>query len=280
MISSADAFAICLGLVAGLGIYFATVPGQLAGAKAATATENVRQRAVARTASSFFVGFVTGALMFLVTGVVGLAVAVAFVGFMAGAWIRSRRELRRQRIVEDYYPELIEGLISQLRSGAGLLAAVATASAGGPDPIALPATRMWQAVQLSGNVSACLDELKARWASPTGDLIAETVRVAHESGGAQTIDVFRELADHVRREGNLRKELQAKQSWVRVAARVGIAAPWVVLVLLSLRSETVAAYNSMAGITMIVCGLALSILAYRFMISLGRLPQPRRIFSS
>ena len=280
MISSGDALALCLGLCAGLGIYFVSFRGQLTGNATAKSTVRVASPSVGNTIASLAAGLGAGALVFVVTSVIGLAIAVAFIGFTAGAWIRSRREQRRQRIIEDFYPELVEGVISQLRSGAGLLAAVAKASAGGPAPIAQPAARMWQSVQLSGNVSACLDSLKAEWASPTGDLLVETVRVAHEAGGSQVVDVFRELADHVRREGNLRKELQAKQSWVRVAARVGVSAPWVVLVLLSLRAETATAYNSISGITLIVCGLALSIVAYRFMIALGRLPRPQRVFSS
>lgn len=278
--SSGDACALCLGLCAGLGIYFLAVRGHRAPAGDTKSSPRVASRNAGNTFVSLMAGLAAGALVVLVTGVTGLALAVAFIGFTAGAWIRSRRELRRQRIVEDYYPELVEGLISQLRSGAGLLAALAAASATGPASIAQPAVRMWQSVQLSGNVSACLDGLKAEWASPTGDLLVETVRVAHDAGGSQVVDVFRELADHVRREGNLRKELQAKQSWVRVAARVGVAAPWVVLVLLSLRPETAAAYNSIFGITLIVCGLALSVVAYRFMISLGRLPRPQRLLSS
>jgi tight adherence protein B len=89
---------------------------------------------------------------------------------------------------------------------------------------------------------------------------------------------LRELADQVRRDRNLRREVEAKQSWVRVAARVGVAAPWVVLVLLSLRSEAANAYNSSAGITLIVCGLALSVVSYRLMLSLGQVPPTQRVF--
>jgi tight adherence protein B len=91
---------------------------------------------------------------------------------------------------------------------------------------------------------------------------------------------LRELADQVRRDRNLRREVEAKQSWVRVAARVGVAAPWVVLVLLSFRSEAANAYNSPVGVGLIVCGLALSIVAYRLMISLGRSPVAARVFAA
>ena len=62
------------------------------------------------------------------------------------------------------------------------------------------------------------------------------------------------------------------------AARLGVAAPWIVLVLLSTRPEAAQAYNSPTGIAVIVVGLALSVVAYRIMIAIGRLPEERRWF--
>jgi tight adherence protein B len=62
------------------------------------------------------------------------------------------------------------------------------------------------------------------------------------------------------------------------AARLGAAAPWVVLALLATRPEAAAAYNSPAGIAMIVGGLVATVVAYRAMIVLARLPEERRWF--
>ena len=44
------------------------------------------------------------------------------------------------------------------------------------------------------------------------------------------------------------------------------------------RPEAAAAYNSSAGVTVIVAGLLVSVAAYRVMRSLGRLPEERRWF--
>lgn len=270
--------ALALGLSAGLGGYLlvtrnrGTSPSASSGGRAGWSSRQILL--------VILWGSVAGALTLIISGIIGLAIAAAFLAGMSSSWIRSRREAARVRQVEGYYPDLIEALIAQVRSGSSLLAAVAAASANAPAAVAIPAHRMWQSVQISGDVSACLDELKAQWASPTGDLLIETIRVAHDVGGNRVVDVLRELADHIRRDRNQRREVEAKQSWVRVAARVGVAAPWVVLVLLSFRAETAAAYNSPAGLTLIVCGLALSVVSYRLMIALGRTPSARRVFSS
>jgi tight adherence protein B len=63
------------------------------------------------------------------------------------------------------------------------------------------------------------------------------------------------------------------------AARLGVAAPWIVLLLLASRPEAALAYNSGAGVSLIIAGLVVSFVAYRIMIGIGRLPEERRWFS-
>ena len=74
-------------------------------------------------------------------------------------------------------------------------------------------------------------------------------------------------------------EVEARQSWVVNAARLGVAAPWLVLVLLSTRPEAAHAYNSPAGGALVVSGLVVSVVAYRIMVRLGRLPEEPRWFA-
>ena len=57
-----------------------------------------------------------------------------------------------------------------------------------------------------------------------------------------------------------------------------MAAPWLLLIVLASRRETMIAYDSPAGTALIVIGLAVTLVAYRSMIALGRLPEERRWF--
>jgi tight adherence protein B len=61
------------------------------------------------------------------------------------------------------------------------------------------------------------------------------------------------------------------------AARLALAAPWVVLALLSLRPETVAAYDSPAGVLVLAAGGGVSFAAYRAMLRIARLPVEERV---
>jgi tight adherence protein B len=90
--------------------------------------------------------------------------------------------------------------------------------------------------------------------------------------------VLRSLATFLREETTIRAEVEARQSWVTNAARLGVAAPWIVLVLLASRPEAALAYNSPTGSTVIVLGLAVSVVAYQIMLALGRLPEEERWF--
>ena len=90
--------------------------------------------------------------------------------------------------------------------------------------------------------------------------------------------MLRALSASVRADATLRAEVEARQSWVRGAAIVGVVAPWIVLGLLAIRPEGAAAYATPAGVVVVLVGAALSFVAYRLTIRLGRLPEPQRWF--
>ncbi len=73
--------------------------------------------------------------------------------------------------------------------------------------------------------------------------------------------------------------MEARQSWIRGAAVLGVAAPWVILTMLALRPEGAEAYASPAGMALILAGAAVSFVAYRVMLRIGRLREPRRWFA-
>jgi tight adherence protein B len=61
------------------------------------------------------------------------------------------------------------------------------------------------------------------------------------------------------------------------AARLAVAAPWLVLLLLATQSTTLTAYDSAAGTAVLVVGGAVCLVAYRLMLRIGRLPQDVRV---
>jgi tight adherence protein B len=123
----------------------------------------------------------------------------------------------------------------------------------------------------------CLDRLKAALADPTGDRIVESLRLARQVGGTDLGRLLRTLSAFLREDARTRAELESRQSWTVNAARLAVAAPWIMLGLLSLRPEAVRAYNSATGLVVLAIGGAVCFVAYRLMIVLGRLPQEERV---
>ena len=61
------------------------------------------------------------------------------------------------------------------------------------------------------------------------------------------------------------------------AARLAVAAPWAVLLLLATQSTTLDAYDSPVGTAILLVGGAVCVLAYRIMLRIGRLPEDLRV---
>ena len=128
----------------------------------------------------------------------------------------------------------------------------------------------------SARFDGSLDRLKARFADPVADRIVEALRLAHEVGGTDLGTLLRSLSQMLREDMRTRGELEARQSWTVNGAKVAVAAPWLVLALLSTRPQAAAAYATTAGAVVLLVGAVVSVIAYRLMLRLGRLPEEER----
>jgi tight adherence protein B len=121
-----------------------------------------------------------------------------------------------------------------------------------------------------------LDNLKTRLANPIADRFIEITRLASASGGRGYLTALRSQALQLRLENAAWVEIQVKQNWVLGTAKLAVLAPWLVLVLLSLRPETAIAFQSELGVAVLAIGLVASLLAFRLIKSLGKLPVRNR----
>ncbi|MDO4121017.1 type II secretion system F family protein [Clavibacter michiganensis] len=230
-------------------------------------------------AVSGLVGLAAGVLVEALLRVDGAALAAAATGLLLPWAVVGARSAARRGAHREVWPDVVDHLVSAVRAGMGLPDAVASLADAGP-AVLRPAFRDFASVhRTTGSFAVALDELKDQLADPTADRILETLRMAREVGGTQLPDVLRGLARFLREEAAIRSEAEARQSWVVNAAKLGVAAPWIILALLSTRHEAVAAYDTAAGTVVIVVGLVVSAIAYRLMLALGRLPEDRRWFA-
>lgn len=208
-----------------------------------------------------------------------VSISTVFGAFASYApWLLiGRMRRRRQSDLREVWPEVVDNLTSGVRAGLSLPESLAALGERGPQQLREPFRAFGSDYRATGAFNDCLDRLKASLADPVGDRICESLRIAREVGGTDLGHLLTTLGAFLREESRARAELLARQSWSVSAARMAVAAPWLVLVLLSSRSETLAAYDTAAGTVILLIGAVLSVVAYRLMVRIGRLPESRRV---
>jgi tight adherence protein B len=216
-------------------------------------------------------------VILLTTGTVTVSLVFAVFGFALPLLQVKRLAARRRADLREVWPEVVDNLASAVRAGLSLPEALAALAVRGPEVLRPPFARFAAEYRSSGRFGPCLDRLKTDLADPVGDRIVETLRVAREVGGSDLGRVLRTLATFLREDARARAELETRQGWVVQAARLAVAAPWVVLLLLATQSTTLAAYDSAVGTAILLGGAVVCLVAYRLMLRIGRLPQDVRV---
>lgn len=223
-------------------------------------------------------GLAASSLVWLVTGLAVLAGLACLVGAAAPVMYLRARRLRLRKARRQVWPDVCDLLIASIRVGLSLPDAVASLAGSAPTMLRPAFAVFARDLRATGRFESSLDRLKASLADPIADRIVETLRMARQVGGTELTGVLRALSSSVRADAALRGEVEARQSWIRGAAVLGSVAPWVILGLLVMRPEGAEAYGSPEGVVVICVGAAVSVVAFRIMLRIGRLPEPRRWF--
>ena len=200
-------------------------------------------------------------------------------GIVMGKAVLTNRIGARQRRLRQAWPGIVDHLRQAVRSGASIADAVILTASHVPDELRGSFHACAHSIEQGARLDHALAQLKDQLADPVADRIIESLRMAHEVGGRDLPRVLESLQASVRADIGVREDAMAKQSWIRAASRLGVAAPWLVLILLSGREETLSAYNTPLGAAIIVSGAGVSALAFRMMRRLGQLPRDTRWFA-
>jgi len=279
-----------VGLLLGLGLFLvwrsftprlprpprgATRRDRVADLLAQAGIESVTPSALA--ASCLGAGVAVVALMYVVSRSPAIAVAFGAIACWGPvALVRFRARVRRTEL-RELWPDVVDNLASGVRAGLSLPEALSQIGVRGPGELRRPFSRFGEDYRATGRFFDCLDRLKASLADPVADRIVESLRMAREVGGSDLGRLLRTLSAFLREDARTRAELETRQGWTVNAARLAVAAPWIVLGLLSLRPEAVDAYNGATGLGVLVVGGSMCLVAYRLMIRIGRLPEEARV---
>jgi tight adherence protein B len=279
-----------VGLGVGLGLLSmwsaCTLPRAPRGERGPSRTAILLARAGLPGVSPAALGAVCAALALVALGVIQtvsrtLPVSLVFAGMAAylPIGVLRHRVARRRREFAEVWPDTVDNLASAVRAGMSLPDALASLAVSGPEVLREPFERFAVDYQVTGRFGDCLDRLKENLSDPVGDRVVEGLRIAREVGGGELGRLLRSLSSHLRDDARTRSELESRQAWTVNGARLAVAAPWAVLLLMSFQSDVIRRYASPAGVLVLAVGATACALAYWLMMRIGRLPVEERILA-
>jgi tight adherence protein B len=228
---------------------------------------------------SIGVCLVVGGLGFVATGVPTIGVVLGILS-ATGPWAAIQgRVARRLREHAELWPDAVDNLASAIRAGMSLPESLIQLGERGPDDLRPAFKRFAHDYRATGRFDESLDLLKHRLADPVGDRVIEGLRIARDVGGGDVGRMLRSLSAFLRDDLRTRGELESRQSWTINGARLAVAAPWLVLLAMSLQRDVIGRYASIDGAVVLGGGAVLCVVAYRAMLRLGRLPVEPRILA-
>ena len=220
-------------------------------------------------------------LIFLVvaatTRVMPVSLCFAAMASYAPMLLVRMRARKRRAVMRDLWPDVVDNIGSAVRAGLALPEALSQLTIRGPEELRPAFAAFAEDYRATGRFQECLDRLKERLSDPVGDRLIESLRIAREVGGSDLGRLLRTLSSFLREDARTRAELETRQGWTINAARLAVAAPWIVLAMLSTRPDSLQAYSRPAGVLVLAIGAALSFVAYRVMVRVGRLPEEGRV---
>ncbi len=207
-----------------------------------------------------------------------LTLPVASVAALTPAVIAKRRLESRQAELAALWPELLDHMISGLRSGLSISETLVGLSKRGPE-ISRPIFKECQTQLVAGvEMTIIFNFIKSKFNDPVADQVCEVLDFARGTGSRDTAITLRTLGDFIRSDIAVRGEIQAKLGWIKNSALVAALAPWILLLILSSQPNTLQAFSTGGGTLIIIFGLLITLLAYLWMSRVGRVQTLPRIF--
>jgi tight adherence protein B len=193
---------------------------------------------------------------------------------------RMQMEKKRDRALLRAIPEIIDHIISGAQSGLSLSESLASLAQRGPEISKEIFKDFEVSIKEGKRFEEAVEIIQNQFSLRSADQLFEALLFARVLGGSELVNLLRELGNFTREDLTLRREIEAKQGWIRNSAHLSAGAPWFLLLLLSMQPSTASAFSSMAGIFVLAIGMALTLTAYFWMGYLGRIPQSPRIFGT
>ncbi|MGJ5590811.1 type II secretion system F family protein [Micrococcus lylae] len=218
-------------------------------------------------------------LVLALTRALPIALCFALFGAVVPYALLSYQARRRHVLLRDVWPDAVDHVRSAIRAGLTLPEALMQLGENGPEGLREPFQEFSRDYRAGARFLDALEGLKVRMSDPVADRLVAALRMTREVGGADIGQLLQTLSEFLRQDARVRSELEARQSWTVNAARLAVAAPWVVLLLIGTQPVAVETYRTAAGAAVLLAGLVVSVVCYQLMLRIGALPQDERVIA-
>jgi tight adherence protein B len=216
-------------------------------------------------------------LLYVLSGVGMVALALSVFAGMTPRWWLSRRAARRQEAVQRAWPDAVRDIVASIGAGVSLQHALERLGVSGPEPLREPFVRFAVTARAIGMMAA-LEGVRDDLADPTSDRVIEVLVVAHERGGAIVPEILRDLAAATTKDIWILEQVQTESLEQRINARAVFALPWLVLVAITMQDGPFREfYLARAGFFVIAIGGIASACGMVLVSRLGSQPTEPRV---
>jgi tight adherence protein B len=223
------------------------------------------------------VGTATFLISLILTSSKEISFSIALLSSAAPLIVSKKKLNKLERERERSWPEAIENIVSALQAGQSIAEALGELTLHGPIQLR-PIFRRIQN-RISNGITleeSILIELKVL-ENAVADQTLISLLIAKEYGGRDVTTTLRLLAAFLREQDEAIEEIETRFGWVKNSALLGTIAPWLLLGLLSTQRNTILAYATPAGRTVLSIGVIATGIAYIWMDRVAKLPEPARL---
>ena len=184
----------------------------------------------------------------------------------------------RQGAFDRLWPQVFDSFQNASLSGIPLGEQLEYLAQSGPDRLRRHFAQLSRDLDLGVDIQMALADFRRAVGSRHADFLALMIELSSELGGHGMSNTWESAARDLREEQALMGQVMAKQGWVSGSAKIALAAPWLIALVLIQLPQNKAAFASELGAVVLLFGLLLSVCAYALVNKLGALSLPGRIF--
>jgi tight adherence protein B len=212
---------------------------------------------------------ITFFLTLLLTKNANISGAIAVVSGFLPRLIIKNRDRREAEVRRKSWPLILDQLSTATASGVSLHNALLEIVERGPSSLRNEFLAYRDAFLAEGSMEQALVKFVASAARRgsrshlvRASQLKSTLLIARDYGGQEIGAILRNLSAHLRKQEAAYDEISIRQEWIKNSAILASATPWLLLLIISLNSQSKAAYSSSSGRIVLVIGLFISGISY------------------